>query len=266
MMKTALLSVSLIAGITAVKAQCETFHANFVTDSTSCADYADGVLTVNPLDGTAPYDIDIYNAAGALINPFGATTLDDLVSGWYYIDIHDYLGCPLEDSVFIGSPEPLSADYTVTEPTAGDTYDGSIQVDAVYGTYDTLIYYWAPNPSCSVGPLLSEANWGHYILVITNENDCFANYDIDLAIYWSLDENSLNDLFTVSASSDKLNVNNGSYESAVFRLYSVSGQLMTTQKLMEGQNMLKAISTKGLFIYTIEQDGAIVGKGKIVMR
>jgi len=83
-----------------------------------------------------------------------------LGAGTYYVHSEDNIGCFTIDTVLIADPIPLSVDYTTTDPTASDSCDGSILIDTVYGDYDYLTYYWAPNPSGSTDSLLNDACYG----------------------------------------------------------------------------------------------------------
>lgn len=246
-------------------AQCETFHTTITSASPTCFENEDGMLSAMPLGGASPYSVDIFNADGYLLNPFGATTLNTLVEGWYYVNAEDAIGCFSNDSVFIENPVPLSLDYTTTDPTATDICDGSILIDTVYGDYDTLTYYWAPNPSGSEDSLLDDACYGTYILVVTNENECFVSYSIDLALYLSTTAIENNPtLFHFSAlTSGSTTVQNNTSEKAVLLCYDLAGNLILSTNLSPGLNSINIPSHNHLILYQIYQSGELVDSGKM---
>lgn len=67
------------------------------------------------------------------------------------------------------------------------------------------------------------------------------------------------------------NPNNGSFnvsstfEEAEFVLYNLLGQIVYKEKINRGENRIKAEITKGVYLYSIEQNNKIVKQGKMVI-
>lgn len=246
-------------------AQCETFHTSISTIAPTCFGDEDGKLSAYPLGGDSPYSMDVYNDTGYLLNPFGGATVSDLGEGWYFVSAEDNSGCTVYDSVFIANPIPLTLNYSTTDPTANDICDGSILIDTVYGDYENLIYYWAPNPSGSIDSLLDAACYGTYTLVVTNEKGCFVDYTIDLALYLSINQVEFNDKFgLITLPEGRLLVQNKSQSSGEIICFNVAGQVVLTGQLQRGTTYFDFPQDVHLFIFQIFQQGELISSGKIV--
>ncbi len=263
-MKQYLLLILTFFGLINTYAQCETFHTTITSTSPTCVDYEDGGLTAYPVAGTSPYTLEIYNEGGFLLNPLGGAILTSLGQGWYYIHAEDNIGCVKDDTIFIADPTPLTLDYSTSDPSESESCDGFILVDTVYGDYETLTYYWAPNPSGSTDSLLNDACYGSYLLVVTNENGCYVDYSIDLALYLNLETDELNTHFTLAKiENGLLLVKNESEENALIVCYSLSGQFISNSELETGVTYLQVPQENGLFFYQIIQNGQVVKGGKM---
>lgn len=114
-----------------------------VMDET-CAGLCDGALTVQPIGGTAPWQL-LVDAA-----PQPPGTINDLCAGAVLIDLIDANGCALDTSITINEgAELISAAITPVDPVCatasavplnatpvGGTWQGAGIVDPALGTFD----------------------------------------------------------------------------------------------------------------------------------
>lgn len=160
---------------------------NFSTNDPSCYAFSDGSLTVIPNGGNGGNSVVITNASGTQLNMGGVPTTNSLTTGWYFTSITDSQGCIITDSVFIDQPGLLDVDLIVTNPTCADNANGSIVTDTVYnynGNYNSISYFWNPNPSGTNGLGATSNNnlsGGNYTLTINDQNGCSNVFDITVS-------------------------------------------------------------------------------------
>lgn len=156
---------------------------DFISNEPSCYQFNDGSITANLVNGVAPYIYTMSNSSGTVLNGGGTNAINQLVSGWYYTTISDGNGCSVTDSVFLDQPGQLAIDLIITPPACYGINDGIAFVDTVYnhaGSYNTVSFFWNPNPSGLNG--IGEDSCAHlgpgdYALQINDANGCSNVFD-----------------------------------------------------------------------------------------
>jgi len=152
----------------------------------TCYQFTDGSLSINT-GGGGPYTYIITNAAGNVLNPGNTNAANNLVTGWYYLNVDDGGGCAGIDSVFIDQPDQLDIDLNLNQPLCYGFPTGSALVDTVYnftGSYNNVSYFWNPNPAGVNGvgqTSSSQLGPGDYALTINDENGCSRVFDFNIS-------------------------------------------------------------------------------------
>jgi len=130
--------------------------------SPSCADAANGSLTVAVFGGTPPYTI-------AWNDGHDDFTYEAVSGGTYSYTITDGNGCMLADSIQLSTPPPLfiTLDSTRNISCTGAD-DGYLRVSVQGGT-PPYTYAWNTG---STRPILGELGQGSYSITVTDFNGC----------------------------------------------------------------------------------------------
>jgi hypothetical protein len=156
-----------------------------ITGTPTCNGFSDGSLTVNTAGG-GPYTYIISNSSGTQINGSGTNTVNNIPTGWYYLNVDDGSGCAGIDSVFIPEPAAIDVDLNVSQPLCYGFETGAAIVDTVYnynGAYTGISYFWSPNPTGQNGlgeDSLMQLPEGSYILTINDANGCSEVFDFQI--------------------------------------------------------------------------------------
>jgi len=171
-----------------------------VTDALGCKSYADTTLinpteiiataTVIPTDcGLCNGGLDISISGGSgvytvLWNTGSiSTTLTDLCSGVYEVEITDDLGCSSLQTFTIANSEGLTASPIVNAITCAESCDGEIIIAATGGT-PPYAYFWLHDGSTSAS--LTGLCAGDYFVEISDAAGCITTIPVEL-----LDPNSI---------------------------------------------------------------------------
>ncbi len=142
------------------------------TDITSCAGDENGALTVEPVNGTAPYTV-IWNfdQTTVTLNAGETTTKTDLPAGEYEFSISDANGCTAELAAYIQEPDSIqSQSIDIVDAACDGVGDGSLTITVVGGT-GTLMYALdggTPQTSNSFSGLLP----GDYTITVSDASGC----------------------------------------------------------------------------------------------
>jgi gliding motility-associated-like protein len=151
----------------------------------TCNGFSDGSLTVNTAGG-GPYIYIISNSAGTQLNTSGTNTVNNIGTGWYYLNVDDGSGCAGIDSVFIPEPAAIDVDLNIYQPLCYGFETGAAIVDTVYnynGAYTGISYFWSPNPTGQNGlgeDSLMQLPEGSYALTINDANGCSEVFDFQI--------------------------------------------------------------------------------------
>ncbi|MCB9195748.1 MAG: HYR domain-containing protein [Flavobacteriales bacterium] len=135
----------------------------------SCNSFGDGEISVNMLNGTAPYDFLWSN---------GETTQDvaNLVPGSYSVLVTDVFGCQGSGSASISEPLELRAEATHHNVSCYGLSDGSIDLTITGGT-TPYIYNWS-NGATSQD--LAAISSGNYSTTITDFHGCTVSLSVNV--------------------------------------------------------------------------------------
>ncbi|MEM8908870.1 MAG: gliding motility-associated C-terminal domain-containing protein, partial [Bacteroidota bacterium] len=141
----------------------------------SCYAFSDGFLEVAGDGGTFPYQF-LWSSGDS------TRTLSDLAAGDYVLTIVDQSGCQTVQTVTLDQPQPIQADFMVTEPSCfGDT-DGLIEVAEITGGTPALNF---PNYEVSRFTDFSDPSYvyvdlaeGEHVFYIRDERGCTATQSV----------------------------------------------------------------------------------------
>lgn len=103
-------------------------QSNVVTSNPPCANINDGVITVNPTDGTGPYTYSLNGGPAQNSNVFS-----NLAPGTYNISFTDAIGCTGTNTATLVTNTPLATTVTLTMPLCNGNADGIIRLTASGG-------------------------------------------------------------------------------------------------------------------------------------
>jgi len=157
----------------------------------TCYQFSDGSITINTsLPGVYTYLI--TNSSGTQMNIGNSNAANNLISGWYYLNVDDGLGCDGIDSVFIDQPDELAIDLILTQPLCYGINSGIAFVDTVYnytGSYNSISYFWNPSPTGQIGlgqDSATNMGAGDYTLTLNDQSGCSNVFDFTIAFPDSL--------------------------------------------------------------------------------
>jgi len=193
----------------------------------SCSNSCDGSARVNVAGGNTPYTFSWSPAPGGGQGTANAT---GLCAGIYNLLIQDANGCDTSLSITVGSPAPLSASFTSIDASCNQS-DGSITATVGGGTASLdYQYQWfdaANNPIVGqTSATISNLSAGAYILQITDDNNCVANFNAVL--------NSTNGPTVIVDSVANLNCNGGN-DGQIFITVRGANSPFTYNWLNQGQ-------------------------------
>jgi gliding motility-associated-like protein len=130
---------------------------------TNCALGMDGIATVTPSGGTAPYTFQ-WSDPGSQTN----SVATNLSAGSYFVTITDNNNCSTTGLVVVEEPEAVLLNFKLTEITCNGRMDGAIE-SIVTGGVPPYSYLWDNGASSPNQDGLEE---GSYNLVVTDGNGC----------------------------------------------------------------------------------------------
>lgn len=260
-MKQFILTLCVLLSGAVLLAQCETLTGTITFTNPTCFGFSDGVISVGPDGGTAPYEIEITDSEGELLNPDLGAVVNTLEEGWYYILIRDNIECEWVDSVELIDMGPTGVSFDHVDPSGPEICDGVITT-TVTGEYESLNFLWDPNPSGSTGPVLTDACYGNYIVIITSDAGCTVFTETFLAQYLSTEEQNI-DPFKVQRTLQGVEIYNPLSQGVEVNFYNLNGQLIFNKKLNTGSSTINSKLPSGIYIYTIFDANGQLQNGKI---
>jgi gliding motility-associated-like protein len=128
---------------TALVTPSQTITPNLSTMPVTCNGACDGIATVGPMGGIAPYTFLWDN---------GDTTaqVTGLCAGTYGVTISDASGCDTFVNVLITAPQPITVAVQSEDVSCNGSCDGSIVVSPSGGS-GSFTYVWSPSPPSGLG-------------------------------------------------------------------------------------------------------------------
>jgi gliding motility-associated-like protein len=135
----------------------------------ACHGETSGSIEVAASGGTSPYTY-IWN------NEQTGSVLTGIGAGSYLVTATDANGCQDTLSESVTEPAALVITETLTHPTCGDSYDGTVEVSITGGTTDYTIL-WSNG---SNGPITEKLGPGTVDVQVTDANQCHENESYNL--------------------------------------------------------------------------------------
>lgn len=137
---------------------------------------------------TGSIDLTIFNGTGIITiswtGPNGFTSSDadlsGLEAGEYCVTVTDELGCEATDCVILTEPEPLSAEFGLTNVACADSSDGAITITISGGVPVYDISWTGPNGFTGMGTAISGLEAGTYCADVTDANGCQETFCTDI--------------------------------------------------------------------------------------
>ncbi len=164
----------------------EEFTLDLISNQPSCYGFNDGSITANISGGNGGNTFVIDDDAGDQQNVGNSNTANTLGTGWYYITVTDANGCEVTGAMFMPQPAIMDIDLNLVQPQCYGDPTGIATVDTVFnytGSYDSLSFYWNPNPGGINGlgaDISSHMGPGDYTLTVNDENGCSMVFDFSI--------------------------------------------------------------------------------------
>ncbi|MEO6037827.1 MAG: gliding motility-associated C-terminal domain-containing protein, partial [Saprospiraceae bacterium] len=136
----------------------------------SCANEADGSITITPSGGIAPIMASWSNGASGL-------QISDLSAGDYALTLTDQAGCVFQDSFGLTAPPAVDFAFSTQSPPCFGDIDGGFRLDTLSGGSGPYTYSLNGQASQPVGSLpvsIQPLPAGAYSLSIMDANGCSA--------------------------------------------------------------------------------------------
>ena len=137
-----------------------------------CNGEADGIASILPKGGTAPYSYHLYGSTSG--NNYDKTSADPiyegLLAGSYTLVVTDKQGCSYNHYVQIIDPSPLQLSVSDNVPICPQQQDGTISVFVSGGTAP-YTYHWPSHPNVNA-PTIYNVSKGTYQVIVTDANGC----------------------------------------------------------------------------------------------
>lgn len=150
--------------------------ANISFTNPTCNSVCNGVVTANPIGGTAPFS---YSWATPAINT--NTTVSNLCAGNYTLTLTDANSCQNIQTVTLTDPTAVAVNPAITPATCGFN-NGSINAVGINGV-SPYTYNWLPPVSGaqSTNTVVTGLGAGVYTVVVTDASACSSTISIPLS-------------------------------------------------------------------------------------
>lgn len=247
--------------------QCEDFAVVDSLISPSCYAFSDGWILVYPEGGTAPYEIEILNEMGSVLNIPGSNSASSLTAGTYTVNVSDSDICSSSHTILLENPELLNAEATITNESDLGACDGKIEIEMLSG-HDPMecSFHWSPIFLSGFGEdTLNDACAGSYYLTINDPNGCSLSLGFTIGTLAGLpDFNSSRYIVTSQPESQAIVIKSDDEEKFAFELYDLQGKLVFSSSLVGQTNQIEPCIDHGIYIYRILLKDEILKSGKIL--
>lgn len=207
---------------------CPNISIQVFTSDVACAGDASGEASINPAGGSFPYTVQWSDGGTGLDR-------DDLPAGAYQITLTDAFACPVETTLDISEPNPLSVSVlSQTDASCDGQVSGSANLSASGGV-PGYAYSW---PDGQSGPAAQGLVPGAYDVSVTDQNQCLTIFEVVIAalddtqppvvatqdVVVSLDENG-------QAALDPQSADGGSMDDCAIGEYALSQTAFTCDDL-----------------------------------
>ena len=149
---------------------------NSLPTNPSCFGQCDGQIVSTMSGGTSPYNLQWINQATGL-NVGNNSTVSNLCAGTYELILTDANFCEARDTVVLGEPDGMVANFTTTTSSC-TVCDGTVDV-VVTGGAGGYSYNWSPAPGGGQGtPNITGVCSGVSFLEVTDANGCMQTFPV----------------------------------------------------------------------------------------
>jgi len=147
------------------------FFTQLETTNPSCNAGQDGAITLNVVNGEAPYSYTWSNGAQS-------QSVSDLLAGKYDVTVYDYYNCLTKNNAVLIEPLEFIANVEIQKVSCIDEADGQILIKPQGATppYDVL---WSNN---ATGLQISGLTEGSYSATINDKNNCVYYIDVEMEV------------------------------------------------------------------------------------
>lgn len=152
----------------------------------SCNGLSDGSISVTVSGGTpdcttyAPecYFFDWSVDVTTYGNDPNASFIENLPAGSYAVNVTDINGCLATTTINLIEPEPIQSSAIITDVTCYGNNDGTITPNISGGAGNYTSFVWSPSvaPNAEDAPTLTGLDPDTYTLVVTDVNNCEAEF------------------------------------------------------------------------------------------
>lgn len=162
------------------------FAISFEMSQVICPGQSNGAVTVNPINGTAPYTYEWSNG-------MTTQTISDVPAGDYAITVYDVNGCPVSGNISVTTKPSMYIQNFGTTPTPCNEQEGSAFIEVASGA-SPYTYLWSNGETTDS---ITNLQVDYYTVLITDDNGCTLSKQLEVS-----DTSSL----TVSAFSDNIKI------------------------------------------------------------
>lgn len=158
----------VIIGTNQINEPVAPLTASSVDTKVDCFGKKTGDIVLTVLGGTTPYNY-VWSNSSSLILTQAASTIIDLKSDTYNVEITDKNGCQLSYSTVVDQPAaPLNITSTITNINCYGMATGAIDASVSGGT-TPYAYSWS---NSAISEDITNVTSGSYTLLVTDDNHC----------------------------------------------------------------------------------------------
>jgi len=147
----------------------------------SCFGVCDGTADAVFVCGDPVCTQEWFDATTGLTTGIITTTISNLCSGDYFVEVVNNSGCITVQTATINSPTQIIDNATVVDVTCNNDSDGSITLAPTGGSGAGYTYIWNPVPPNGQGTNQAlNINAGTWVVDITDSDGCTETYTYDL--------------------------------------------------------------------------------------
>lgn len=140
---------------------CNAPSITISTSNLSCYNAQDGTASAQVSGGTPPYSYLWSNGTQT-------AAISNLAAGTYSLTVTDAAGCSASNSITVTQPTPVSLSFAVSDATANNSNNGSINL-TVSGNTSPYTYLWSNGATTED---LSNLQPGTYSVTVTDAANC----------------------------------------------------------------------------------------------
>ncbi len=157
---------------TASLSQPQPFVVTGTLTNVACSGFNTGAINLTISGGTSPYTFSWSNSSTT-------QNIANLTAGPYSVTVTDAHGCTQMASFYVGQPDGIHTNVSLSQPRCAHGNDGFISV-AVTGGIPPYRYSWNTTPG-QIGATATNLVAGNYTLTITDSISCSATVSANLS-------------------------------------------------------------------------------------